>query len=579
MSSPRNSYILKKLSRRFLAWAAVCVFSSQAFTFLAPFLAGNFLGENAIAATTLLLPLMELQFSFIYLLAAGSSYLAAELFGSNRRREAGKHFTVSLISVSTAMVVLSAAVWLSSGALTDYLSKENAGLEPLVEEYLRAMCLLFFPLGMFYTLDYFVLAEGNSGFSAASNSASLITNLISCVLLLSFTGLGIASLAYSCIIGSVVGIVMNLWYMQNRSSIKTVGVRGEFLTILLEDVKKGLPLMAADLLFVLLLAFINLLVLKNTDVSGPVIWGVVCSIMGFAVCIMGTLTESSNILGEQLHGAKDYIGQKQIIAQCDKIAYFTLLVILVIVEFFPVYVLGCFNVSNEVAVTMKNAFRLAVPFIAVKLVGAYESSIHYFLHHSGRYLASITLQYVVIIAIILITARWNRNLIWLSFTIVTASDLLFTHFIKRKHDNELTDLSDHLICYETSLPYGYQSIGTVLESVCGFLKENKISNENINAVEHCVDELCYNIIKHVPDKFIRKSFDLRCVVSEGELTVTFFFSGPDFNPIQIFSDTAAQSVGSGGKGKLALRLFNHYAFSPYHSYMQGINTVSMVKMI
>jgi len=579
MSSPRNSYILKKVSRRFLAWTAVCVFSSQAFTFLTPFLAGNFLGENAISATTLLLPLMELQYVFIYLLAAGSSYLAAELFGSNRRKEAGKHFTVSLISVSTAMMLLSVAIWLSGGVLTDYLSSGNAGLKPLLDEYLRAMCLLFFPLGIFYTLDYFVLAEGNSNFSAICNSASLITNLISCVLLLLFTGLGIASLAYSSIIGSVVGIVMNLWYMQNKSSIKVVGVRGEFLAILSEDVKKGLPLMTSDLLFVLLLAGINLLVLNNTEESGPVIWGVVCSLIGFAVCIMGTLTESSNILCEHFHGARDYRGQKQIIAICDKIGYFALFAILVIVELFPTFVLGCFNVSDEVALTMKNAFRLAAPVIAVKLIGAYESSIYYFLHHSKQYLASISVQYIGIIVIIFIAAKWNQNLIWLSFTIVAVLDLLFTHSAKRKLDAELIGLSDDLICYETSLPYKYESIGPVLASVCGFLKENNISNGDVKAVEHCVDELCYNIIKHVNVKFIRKSFDLRCVVSDGMLTVTFFFSGLKFNPIKVFSDTADKAVESGCKGMLALRIFNHYAFSPCYTYLQGINMVSMTKTI
>ena len=103
-----------------------------------------------------------------------------------------------------------------------------------------------------------------------------------------------------------------------------------------------------------------------------------------------------------------------------------------------------------------------------------------------------------------------------------------------------------------------------------------IPDDTINRIEHCIDELSYNIIKHRPKTLEGKTFDIRVVISEGEcIDLIFKDAGRPFNPVIDFDTNAATAIRNGEKAKLSLRVFNYFASKPEYRRLHCINFTRM----
>jgi len=572
----RTDYISSRMSYRFLSAAITATVCAQAPSFLYPILAGNFLSKSSIASISLASPIIEACFSLLFLFSVGASYLVAQALSVNQKAAANKHFTMAILSMTAFSCLLAILVYSFQQPLAAFLSNRNMEICAPLQEYLSVAAWSFPLLGIYFTLEYHVSAAGFSEKIIDSSLLLLISNIGLSLLFLMVFGMGIKSFALATVCSYIIGITqLSLRYFIKKGAIGFVGFGGQFKKYLILNTRKGSPLMADDVLYLVVVFLCNLIIIKKAGVSGVVIWSIACTFLTIASLVFSSLTKSSMSLGEALLGTKDYSGFVTMVGKHRKVAIGMTLTILVLVECFTPTIYSLFGFKENIDPQALMALRLAVGAICMEILALFETSFYYLLDKHFKHSLSVFSLYLVPVLILLAACLFVPDLIWWSFGASALFCLVILVLARIDINNIINSLEGNLVCFETAVPYDNGAIGPLMSSVTDYLKLNKIDGVRTNAIEHCIDELSYNLIKHAPEKLLKKNFELRIVILDKDIDLFFKYAGRPFNPVFEFTDTAYEAQSNNQKAMLALRLFNHYATDPWYQYVQGVNVVAM----
>jgi len=571
----KESYVSSRMANNLLVSVIIATLSTEAPVLLNPIFAGNFLGGNAIAAIAMSAPLIELRLALIDLFALGTSYFVAELISSNETRRVNGHFTVSLISTAGIMLLLNLAVFIFRDTLSQYLCGNNEDISGLMKEYLVSMSLSFVPAGLFTCFLYHLRSDGKLKLTIVCSIIVSVVNLLSTVAFLSFTGAGIRSFAFASVLSYSVGTLIFLLLMKSKSSLRFAVRWSELVPCLKTNLKNGFPILAESMLFITFCLITNLIIVNKASTDDAIVWSVASSIILIGGEIQIFLTESSLTLGKAMAATNDYHSCRQIIDKYRRMSYLSTLVIISFTVAFPKLVMALFGEPSMTDPTSITHLRLSSSISCIIPIAVYEATNYYLLDLNKKYIASLLLFYLGPALVLFAFSGFGSEYMWWCFAACTAASLLITTFIRREINKRIKSLSGDHASVELFLGYEMSSIESAVNSIRSFLEEQKVSDKSILAAEHCVEELSYNIIKHVTEGVSKETFVIRAVRLDKEIGVMFKYDGKPFNPIIVFSDTAEEALASGGKMQLALRLFNSYAQDPWYHYSYGINTLSM----
>ena len=170
---------------------------------------GHFIGQEALAAVNLVMPLIMIITALADMVATGSSVRISILLGRGDHSEARRVFTVCLGLIASVSTVFGLAGFLLARPLIDLMGADGLTADYAVE-YLR-MFSLFMPLCcIYYSTDNYLRVCGRMNLSMTINIVSSLLNIVLDVLLIVVLHQGLWAAALASCLSMSLGAVWSL---------------------------------------------------------------------------------------------------------------------------------------------------------------------------------------------------------------------------------------------------------------------------------------------------------------------------------------------------------------------------------
>ncbi len=178
---------------------------------------GRFIGEDALAAVNLIMPIIMMVFAFSNMIATGASVRISVLLGEKNREAASRVFSFTLKAIFLLSCIIGAIGFWGAEIFVRLLAP-GAG-ETAIEygiTYIR-MYAVFSPLlPLYFATDNFLRVCGKEKLSMWLGIATQALNILLDVILIAFLGQGIWAAAFTSCIAMALGSLITLWLFRGR---------------------------------------------------------------------------------------------------------------------------------------------------------------------------------------------------------------------------------------------------------------------------------------------------------------------------------------------------------------------------
>lgn len=193
---------------------------------------GRFIGQDALAAVNLIMPLIMMVFAFSNMVATGASVRISMLLGEKKREDASKVFSFSLKFIFLMSCVIGVAGFVFAEGFVRFLAPGAS--EQAIQygiTYIRIYGIFSPLLPIYFATDNYLRVCGKEQLSMWLGIATQALNIILDVILIAFLGQGVWAAAFtSCVamaLGSVITLLlfrgkrMDLYYTKENLSGKS----------------------------------------------------------------------------------------------------------------------------------------------------------------------------------------------------------------------------------------------------------------------------------------------------------------------------------------------------------------------
>ncbi len=199
---------------------------------------GRFIGEDALAAVNLIMPIIMMVFSLSNMVATGASVRVAVLLGEKKRQEASRLFSFTVKVIFLVSCVIGLLGFFAAERLV-YLIAPGASAQAVEYGviYVRVYAV-FSPLApLSFATDNFLRVCGREGLSMWLGIATQLFNILLDILLIAWLGQGIWAAAFTSCLAMAIGTVISL-FLFRKKRLNLFYTRGKvsgraFLSILL----------------------------------------------------------------------------------------------------------------------------------------------------------------------------------------------------------------------------------------------------------------------------------------------------------------------------------------------------------
>ena len=178
---------------------------------------GRFIGEDALAAINLIMPIIMTVFAFSNLVATGASVRMSILLGEKEREKASRVFSFSLKFIFLISLIISILGLLFARPLICLLSPGAS--EKAIEygvTYTRIYALFSPFMPLYFSTDNFLRVCGKEKTSMWIGIATQLLNIILDVILIAFLNQGIWAAAFTSCISMTLGTIITLWMFKGK---------------------------------------------------------------------------------------------------------------------------------------------------------------------------------------------------------------------------------------------------------------------------------------------------------------------------------------------------------------------------
>ena len=190
---------------------------------------GRFIGEDALAAVNLIMPIIMMVFAFSSMIATGASVRIAVLLGEKNREQASRVFTYSIKFIFIISCIIGALGLIFAEPFVRLLAP--GATETAIEYgiiYTRVYALFSPLMPIYHATDNYLRVCGKERLSMWLSVGTQLLNVILDVILIAFLGQGVWAAAFTSCIAMVLGAVislllfcgkkMDLYYVKGRVS-------------------------------------------------------------------------------------------------------------------------------------------------------------------------------------------------------------------------------------------------------------------------------------------------------------------------------------------------------------------------
>ena len=214
----RNSKLMTKKMIRYLIPSILMIFAMQFGSLIDGVLVGNIMGNEALSATSLVLPVLYIAQLPCLAMGTGGSIVAANLLGKREIKKAKTAFSICLIVGMAASMVFAILSFFISKPLAQ-LYCPNEDFAELGRQYLFVL-LITDPIICFtIIMACFVGVDNNPRLASLIYIVANGVKVISEFIFLKYTNLGLYGAALSTSVGYAVGALLVIFYIKNKKRL------------------------------------------------------------------------------------------------------------------------------------------------------------------------------------------------------------------------------------------------------------------------------------------------------------------------------------------------------------------------
>ena len=579
----RNSFIVSKALRTFVMAAVLTAAASQLAHTADSMIVGHVVGQDAVSAINLVLPLVEVLNCMGFLICFGANAMCAQAIGSNDLNKAARTFTATILTVLTLGMAVSLGISFFSQEIVDLMSEEPR-LNGMAYDYIHTYAMGGWLQMMSYGLCLFVATDGRPRVVTKAVVAGAVANIIVDIVTISVLGMGVDGAAIGSLSMFTVNIIILGNYLRKPGSSYRLKWPGKSLAgIFVNNVREGAPITLSNSLMAVTIMLINDIVLRFLGSDGLFIWSVCLQMLLLSYVFIDGVIESMFAIGGVLVGERDLKGLEILVKQA-LIVIAMLVAIVIFMMYMPGLVGYLFGVKGgtEMAFELNRVLRIfalmLIPFAVTQIL----LSTYQIIGHDKASVVTATAQTVMLVIVVWCVAEMEGVELWWGFVAACALVLLFqvgyTTARSRIFQANISPLT--MIPHETggetfdrSVKYNKDDVYATLTNIDTFLKNINVSAENAFRINMCCEELMTNIVKYSKGRVVRQSFDIHIHVNTEGVFVTLKDAGKPFDPVKAGKQQDAENDDVKDNKHLGLRLVTSIIPDITYKYMYGQNTV------
>ena len=579
----RNSFIVSKALRTFVMAAVLTAAASQLAHTADSMIVGHVVGQDAVSAINLVLPLVEVLNCMGFLICFGANAMCAQAIGSNDLNKAARTFTATILTVLTLGMAVSLGISFFSQEIVSLMSEEPR-LNGMAYDYIHTYAMGGWLQMMSYGLCLFVATDGRPRVVTKAVVAGAVANIIVDIVTISVLGIGVDGAAIGSLSMFTVNIIILGNYLRKPGSSYRLKWPGKSLAgIFVNNVREGAPITLSNSLMAVTIMLINDIVLRFLGSDGLFIWSVCLQMLLLSYVFIDGVIESMFAIGGVLVGERDLKGLEILVKQA-LIVIAMLVAIVIFMMYMPGLVGYLFGVKGgtEMAFELNRVLRIfalmLIPFAVTQIL----LSTYQIIGHDKASVVTATAQTVMLVVVVWCVAEMEGVELWWGFVAACALVLLFqvgyTTARSRIFQANISPLT--MIPHETggetfdrSVKYNKDDVYATLTNIDTFLKSINVSAENAFRINMCCEELMTNIVKNSKGRVVRQSFDIHIHVNTEGVFVTLKDAGKPFDPVKAGKQQDAENDDAKDNKHLGLRLVTSIIPDITYKYMYGQNTV------
>lgn len=265
---------------------------------------GNYVGAEALAAISLLLPYFSLLIAISLMLAIGGAVSVGKYLGQGESKSASALFSkiiITAVLLNTLLAVLSyiAEPWLF------WLLNAPANIQPLMQEYLAVIRWVFIAQLSTMVLYYFVRMDGHPVIGTWALVIGALANMLFDALFIVHLEMGLAGAAYATAVAQALQfIVLATWFFSDRRSLHFSFSQQQWRLVwraAWNGVSEFINEISVGLLFLLL----NWLLIAQLGTEGVAAFSVVNYLIFLSIMLNYGVADALHLLVSQNFGANN----------------------------------------------------------------------------------------------------------------------------------------------------------------------------------------------------------------------------------------------------------------------------------
>ena len=581
METERNTFIISKALKSFLLASILTAAAGQlASTFDAIALA-QFVGEEAVSALSLVMPVATLISCLGLMMAFGANALAAREIGSHNLEGASDFFSTAVWSILTIGVAFSLLMYAAIPVIMDMITDEES-LRALPAEYLSVYVPGAWLEMLSYALCLFVATDGHPRRVTMAAFAGVLVNAVVDVLAVGFLDWGVRGAACGSLAQFAVNILLlTLYLRQPACSFRLRWPGRKNFYCFLENVKEGAAVSFSNILMAVTVLLVSNIVFDALGERGLFFWSVCLQMLLVSVVFINGVIESLFAIGGVMLGEHDLRGFG-LLSRRALLTISLLIALMIALMYIPEAIGIMFGIeSPQEMAALDHVLRIFSPMLLPFAVTLVLASVYQMLGHILPCVISVIGLLAAVILATRLFASFNPELVWWGLPVGSGlfliGQLALSYLYSRRKGCSVSALT--LIPYhekgrtfDSSVRYQSDEVFSVLERIDTFLKASKLSAYDIIRMELCCEELMTNISRHSQGHIIHHSFDIHIYSDDETTCVTLKDCGRPFNPIMA-GKMVDPDIAKEGFEHLGLRLVNQIVEDISYKYMYGLNIV------
>jgi putative MATE family efflux protein len=573
----RNSYLITKAMRNYLFASILTMAVSQLNTTIDGIIVSHLVAPDALSAINLFTPISLLITSFGTLFGISATIVAARALGERDKKRVEYLLSTALLSVIIVGVLIAVVSWIYKQPISNLICHEER-LRSYFDTYMTVM-MSFAVVTMTSTFaNASVSIDGHPELVTKSIILVAILNIFLDLLLVGVFKLSIAGSAYATITSAVFNILFLSRYLYGKQcSFRINPFAKANWKSLGENTLQGTPLIISNLVLTVMFLLMNNIIQNKQGADGMFTLSVCLNLLSIGMLFSGGIGSTALSIGGFLRGQQDYIGLRMLVKKAITLVFFSLLVVVVIIELFPGLISMLFGSNTpELTLYADRVLRIFAPMLPFILLALTLANIYQMLGYMTLTVLIVLSFPVILIPSLLIWPEVaGKDAIWYAFPftgiVAIVLTLLITEVVRMKkgHVTHLTLVpiatEEEKNALNISIRANKEQIASSMLTIHDYLEKAGIEKKLANSIALCIEEILLNITCHAGRNIERHYIDLHIHTQGEQLCVSVKDDGRAFDPVHFDVE----------KRRSGLKILNGLCEDIDYQYMYGQNMTFM----